>query len=272
MVGLIVLSVLAVLLAGGWIWARRRQLEAESTFPYARRGRLLSPAARHFLSVLEAITGAEYSIFVKVRAVDVVRVTHRPGSARYRRAHRRAALRRFDFVLCTADALDILCVINLDERSHQQSETEGEDNFPEELCRAAGLPLLRVIARRDYDLTDMRQRVNDAMGHGRISLPSADTEVTLEAHEVIEQTAPAAWLAPPSDQTGSARNELEGHEDASTLEDPSAPTCPRCGGPMMRRHIHIGRHPGGEFWSCRQFPECRGIVPVVRDTHSQDLA
>jgi DNA topoisomerase-1 len=35
--------------------------------------------------------------------------------------------------------------------------------------------------------------------------------------------------------------------------DPNAPTCPKCGSPMIKR---IG--PRGEFWGCSTFPKCKG--------------
>ena len=33
----------------------------------------------------------------------------------------------------------------------------------------------------------------------------------------------------------------------------TVPTCPMCGSPMRRRSGKFG-----EFWSCTQFPKCRG--------------
>jgi len=50
-------------------------------------------------------------------------------------------------------------------------------------------------------------------------------------------------------------------KDAGADRDPAAPTesCPVCDGPMRLRN---GRY--GEFWSCMQYPQCRGTRNAAR--------
>jgi restriction system protein len=45
--------------------------------------------------------------------------------------------------------------------------------------------------------------------------------------------------------------------------DSSAPTCPRCGGTMVRREARRGTNAGTFFWGCRRYPECRGTRDSV---------
>ena len=40
----------------------------------------------------------------------------------------------------------------------------------------------------------------------------------------------------------------------------SAPNCPKCDRPMVRRTARRGPNAGSEFWGCSEFPKCRGIV------------
>ena len=37
-----------------------------------------------------------------------------------------------------------------------------------------------------------------------------------------------------------------------------APTCPRCGKPMLKRVAKKGINSGKEFWSCSGYPDCNG--------------
>ena len=37
-----------------------------------------------------------------------------------------------------------------------------------------------------------------------------------------------------------------------------APSCPKCGKPMIKRVAKKGINAGNEFWSCSGFPECNG--------------
>lgn len=41
-----------------------------------------------------------------------------------------------------------------------------------------------------------------------------------------------------------------------------APTCPKCGGAMVKRTARQGSMAGQEFWGCTGFPNCRGIVSI----------
>lgn len=41
-----------------------------------------------------------------------------------------------------------------------------------------------------------------------------------------------------------------------------APSCPKCGKPMLRRMQKKGQMQGREFWGCSGFPECNGILPI----------
>ncbi|MEX0887565.1 MAG: restriction endonuclease [Phycisphaeraceae bacterium] len=59
-----------------------------------------------------------------------------------------------------------------------------------------------------------------------------------------EPTAPAAEPAPPAAASA---------DDATT-----APACPACGSPMVRRTARRGEHAGSAFWGCSTFPRCRG--------------
>ncbi len=37
------------------------------------------------------------------------------------------------------------------------------------------------------------------------------------------------------------------------------PSCPKCGGSMVRRTAKSGSNAGNSFWGCSQYPACRGI-------------
>jgi len=45
----------------------------------------------------------------------------------------------------------------------------------------------------------------------------------------------------------------------------TGPTCPACGGDMVRRTARRGPSAGSEFFGCARFPECRATVPVPEE-------
>lgn len=44
-----------------------------------------------------------------------------------------------------------------------------------------------------------------------------------------------------------------------------APSCPKCGKPMLKRMQKKGQQQGREFWGCSDYPNCNGILPISRD-------
>ena len=41
-----------------------------------------------------------------------------------------------------------------------------------------------------------------------------------------------------------------------------APTCPKCGAPMVLRTAKRGDYAGRRFYGCSAYPKCRGIVNI----------
>ncbi|MDM5124447.1 MULTISPECIES: nuclease-related domain-containing protein [Aeromonas] len=48
--------------------------------------------------------------------------------------------------------------------------------------------------------------------------------------------------------------------------DPS-PTCPRCGNAMVLRTASRGENRGNQFWGCRGYPTCRGMLTLGKTHH-----
>ena len=43
-----------------------------------------------------------------------------------------------------------------------------------------------------------------------------------------------------------------------------SPLCPKCGKPMLKRTAKKGQNAGSQFWSCSDYPNCRGTRPISR--------
>jgi len=63
-------------------------------------------------------------------------------------------------------------------------------------------------------------------------------------------------MASPGTMPGSAQTL------GPTATPSAAATCPRCGGPMVKRIAKQGSNAGGAFWGCTTFPKCRGIRAI----------
>lgn len=119
----------------------------------------LTPAERSFYGVLQSIIPPGWEIFCKVRLADVV--TPPPGLSKsaWQKSFNAISSKHLDFVLCKADTLEIVLVVELDDRSHELPSRQSRDLFLEAALKSAEVLLLRVNVKRGYS----PEQIKDAM-------------------------------------------------------------------------------------------------------------
>ncbi|WP_233842595.1 DUF2726 domain-containing protein [Dyella sp. 2HG41-7] len=121
-------------------------------FPYVPAKTLFSTAERKFLVQLEKAVGQQYRIFGKVRIADVALV--KPGLSRSTRqaALNKIASKHFDFIVCRANDLAVICAVELNDRSHSTQRAQRRDELVARVCQSIGLPLWTVAAAATYNV------------------------------------------------------------------------------------------------------------------------
>lgn len=138
-------------------------------FPYQPAKALFSAAERSFLDVLDLAAGPQLRVFGKVRVADVAEVKRGLSASARQGALNRVACKHFDFVVCRASDLSILCAVELDDKSHASKRAQARDAFVVGVCQAINLPLLQVPARRSYSSPDIRAQLQSIIGTPDIS-------------------------------------------------------------------------------------------------------
>lgn len=147
--------------------------------PYVRRKGMFTATERAFLNSMDAAIGQECMIFGKVRVADVITVRAGVGRGAWRRALRRLNRRKFDFVICSRSDMGVLCAVHLDQRFHKKKS--GKGRFLSAVCRAAGLPLVRIPGRSGYDVEELRSLFCAVL---KIHLPECSLpETTTSLHQ-----------------------------------------------------------------------------------------
>lgn len=118
--------------------------------PYVASGPLFTLAERSFLGVLDSALGRDYRVFGKVRIADVAKVKTGLSRSARQGALNRVAQKHFDYVVCRASDLVVVCAVELDDKSHSNKKAQARDDLVAGVCRVIGLPLMRVVATRAY--------------------------------------------------------------------------------------------------------------------------
>ncbi|WP_313918374.1 DUF2726 domain-containing protein [Tahibacter sp.] len=125
-------------------------------FPYQPAKPLFSAAERSFLGVLDQAVGSEHRVFGKVRVADLAAVKPGLGNSARQSALNRIAAKHVDFVVCRSGDLSVVCVVELNDKSHAGQRAMVRDELVGNVCRAINLPLLAIPAKAAYSLQDVR--------------------------------------------------------------------------------------------------------------------
>lgn len=126
---------------------------------YAPQTALFSPAERYFLEVLEASLGEDFRIYAKVRIADLLKPAERSGGKRWWRAFTKISSKHVDYVIVDRSQLQVLAAVELDDRSHERKERRLRDTFVNDAFAQAGIRLVRVPVRRNYNINKLRTQV-----------------------------------------------------------------------------------------------------------------
>jgi hypothetical protein len=204
---------------------KRSQKETTSkALPYRLRDDFLSPAEFSFYKVLLSLVGARLTIQSKVRLADVFFVARPNENAGF---FNKIAQKHLDFLVCDSVTMKPLFGIELDDSSHKRNDRQERDEFVENVCQVAGLPLLRVPVQREYNSREIAAQIAPLL-KDKVSVP-VDVSPQPEINKQVS----------------------------------SVPLCPKCGIPMVLRTVAQGEHKGKQFYGCQNYPRCREMKPVT---------
>ena len=204
---------------------KRSQKETTSkALPYRLRDDFLSPAEFSFYKVLLSLIGARLTIQSKVRLADVFFVARPNENAGF---FNKIAQKHLDFLVCDSVTMKPLFGIELDDSSHKRNDRQERDEFVENVCQVAGLPLLRVPVQREYNSREIAAQIAPLL-KDKVSVP-VDVSPQPEINKQVS----------------------------------SVPLCPKCDIPMVLRTVAQGEHKGKQFYGCPNYPRCREMKPVT---------
>lgn len=132
--------------------------QAAVPLPYKVRESLLTPAELRFHTALTQAVEGRAAIYPKVGLQDVFSITDREG---YRAARNRISTRHVDFLICELGTLKPLFGVELDDSSHNRTETQRHDLFKNQVFEMGHLALVRVTARQQYNVDELKNALQE---------------------------------------------------------------------------------------------------------------
>ena len=157
---MIVIAIIAVVIKSRML----AEGKEPTNYPYEKAPVLFTPAERNFLGVLEQAVNGHHRIMGKVRLADVVNVKSGISRSEWQKAFNRIQSKHLDFVVCDSSTLAIKFVIELDDKSHDQSPRQDRDAFLDNALKAAGVRVLHFTVRRTYSVQEIQNILRTTTG------------------------------------------------------------------------------------------------------------
>lgn len=113
----------------------------QSECPYYKRELLTQTEYNFYLTLKEECNKRNFLICPKVRMEDFLEVKPNFDKMKYRGYIKS---RHIDFMICNQN-MNILCGIELDDKSHYSQKAQEVDNFKNQVFRDVGIPLYRIV-------------------------------------------------------------------------------------------------------------------------------
>jgi len=234
---LLLLAVLVIIAIVVLAVLKAKKPANNESLDFEKRGPLFTPAERSFLGVLDQALDSRYRVFGKVRLGDIVKPAKGLTNSKRATAQNRINQKHLDFVVCTAADLAVVGVVELDDKSHEQSERAGRDEFVDQVLAGAKIPVLHFPVKKGYELQEVRAKLAEVFKLG--------------------VTSPIALAEAATVQLIVTKN-AESTEITENIE----PICPKCAADMVKRQAKNGPRAGELFWACSTYPKCRQVVAI----------
>jgi hypothetical protein len=163
LISIAVTVALVVFVLGVLAEIARRLLTPQAGVPaeYRRVKALLTDAELRFFHVLRDCVPSTQIVLCKVRVADFV--TPAISGPKRQTAFNRISAKHADFLLCDAESMSPLLVIELDDKSHERGERRDRDAFMDSVYASVQLPILHVKVQAKYSAADLRARISAAL-------------------------------------------------------------------------------------------------------------
>jgi len=128
-------------------------------YNYRQKGTLFTAAERSFLGVLDQAVSDNYRVFGKVRVADIINPAKGMDRKSWQIAFNKISSKHFDYVLCSKDKLEVIAVIELDDKSHNTKKAIKRDAVLESACKSSDLKLIRFQAKSGYQVQVVREKI-----------------------------------------------------------------------------------------------------------------
>lgn len=132
-------------------------------YPYKKK-LLLTKNEWYFYKKLKPICDKHnLHILSKIRFADLVEVKESVDQKEKIKYLNKISRKHIDYVLCKPDNLQVIALIELDDRSHERKDRIERDNFVDKVCEAANYKIIHIKNYEEIEEKLINAKIIDKM-------------------------------------------------------------------------------------------------------------
>lgn len=136
---------------------KTKQVPGGDKYVYTKRQFIMTKAEREFYLTLQQAIGGAYMIYPQAH-LDLF-LDYMVKGQNWQAALSTIQRKSVDFLICSREYYNPLAAIELDDSSHTRQDRIERDRKLEEICTAAGMPLVRINVSSAYNSDDLLRQI-----------------------------------------------------------------------------------------------------------------
>lgn len=153
----LIVIVIIIKLTANYIKALNSGTKKPNQYKYMRKQFIMTMSEKRFYEALQEAIGTAYMIYPQAH-FDLF-LDHKVKGQNWRGALSTIQRKSVDFLICSRHYYSPLVAIELDDSSHLREDRAARDEKVEEICKSAGMPLVRFKATNQYSPNELLEKL-----------------------------------------------------------------------------------------------------------------
>ena len=142
--------------------------QAGNNCQYQKQQAIFTKAEINLLKVLEQVViNPDLAIYGKIRVADILKpaIKKNANHKKWWSAFSKISQKHVDYVIVDKLDYSVVCVIELNDKSHNRKATKKRDKFMRKAYASANIELVEIKAVRHYFVNDLLEQFSESTQH-----------------------------------------------------------------------------------------------------------
>jgi hypothetical protein len=142
--------------------AQKQNIRKKINYEYELKDSFFTKTEQNFLKFLKnIIKNKDVEIYGQTRLADIIKVKKGLDNSKRTTLFNKIKSKHFDYVLVDKNNYSVICVIELQDKSHNKKTSKINDEFKKNVCEIVGLELVEIWNKKNYNENEVLEKFSN---------------------------------------------------------------------------------------------------------------